>query len=45
MVPEKIYREKRIGILEGFLIRPKIFLTPHFYERHEELVLKRRKIF
>jgi predicted metal-dependent HD superfamily phosphohydrolase len=35
-VPEDVYAEKRAEILRGFLVRPKIYLTPWARERFED---------
>jgi predicted metal-dependent HD superfamily phosphohydrolase len=34
-VPAAAYREARAKVLESFLARPAIYLTPHFYDRYE----------
>lgn len=35
-VPQALFSLKRKQILEEFLARPRIFMTPLFFERHEE---------
>ena len=35
-VPEPMFVEKRVEILQRFLDRPRIYLTPLFFETHEE---------
>ncbi len=34
-VPEATYREKRAAVLRGFLDRPRLFTTRHFFDRLE----------
>lgn len=34
-VPEAVFREKRVEILQGFLNRQKIYRTDYFYEKYE----------
>jgi predicted metal-dependent HD superfamily phosphohydrolase len=34
-VPDTVFREKRLTILQGFLSRPRIFKTAHFLSRYE----------
>jgi predicted metal-dependent HD superfamily phosphohydrolase len=34
-VPEAPYREARAKVLQSFLDRPAIYLTPHFHDRYE----------
>lgn len=34
-VPEATYREKRAAVLQGFLDRPRLFTTRHFFDRLE----------
>jgi predicted metal-dependent HD superfamily phosphohydrolase len=34
-VPDTVFREKRLAILQNFLNRPRIFNTEHFASRHE----------
>jgi predicted metal-dependent HD superfamily phosphohydrolase len=35
-VPDDVFNEKRQEILRHFLDRPRIFITPEFFDRYEK---------